>query len=519
MRVLVAGGSGFIGRATVQALLDEGHTVVVLSRDPDRGWRDTQALQTVPADAAKDLPDPDTLGSVDAIVNLIGIARREGDNTFERAHVQSTRNLVGLAHEIGCRRFIHVSVVRVSRARGRYFETKARGEGTVEGSGLDWTIVRPGLVYGEGDQTMTQLVQLVRLSAVFPVPGGRPGALQVVDVRDVARGIALCLQDPRSHGRFYDIVGPRRFTLSELVHEVAAALRLSVWTPRIPRAVMRAATESMQLLLPDPPMTRTQLGMLVAGLYGDPRPARDDLGLTPDPLTPERIRELAEAIDDLAPSPRIVTGFGHRQWLRGLAPISTSLLWLLPLALLTLLALPYAITSVWLRMGAAYAVLTSLALGGVALPWRALLRPSIGRVSVGLGFAALMYGAALGVMSLLEHQAPAFLQAAAPVFAWAEELPTAAAVAALVSIVIAEDLVWRGAITIPLAARLGPWRGALLAGALFGLSHLSTGPPVLWLAAWLAGTAWSVLAIRTRSLVPVIVSHASWDLAMVVTGL
>ena len=513
MRVLVAGGSGFIGRATVDALREAGHQIVVVSRKAQR-----EGVDVIRADLGTKPPSPEEVGPLDAIVNLVGIARVEGENTFERAHVQVVRNLVGLAHAVKCDRFVHVSVVRVARARGRYFETKARGEGTVEGSGLRWTILRPGLVYGPGDQMMTRLIQLARLSAGFVVPGGRCGPLQVVDVRDVALAVVRSLEHERSVGRFYDVVGPHRYSLSELMNKVARSLGLSIVCVALPRMLMRTAVEVGHALMPDPLVTRTQLGMLVSGLYGEGEPARRELGLKPRPLTQTRIRELATDIRDLAPSPRIVTGLEHRQWLDAARPAMSALRWFLPALMLALLVLPHFVSSVWVSMGLVNACFAGLALAAVPLPWKALWRPNLVRVGVGLAAGTVMYAAALGVLELLRSLTPAFVVEAGQVLAWAELLPTPWVFAALVAIVLGEDIVWRGAVALPLAARIGPWRGSLIAGASFALAHLTTGPPVLWLAAFLAGSVWSLLAVRTRSLVPVFVTHVGWDVAMVLTG-
>ncbi|MCA9711870.1 MAG: CPBP family intramembrane metalloprotease, partial [Myxococcales bacterium] len=97
------------------------------------------------------------------------------------------------------------------------------------------------------------------------------------------------------------------------------------------------------------------------------------------------------------------------------------------------------------------------------------------------------------------------------VYAWSDTAPLGLRLALLPVIVFGEDLVWRGAITLPLAARFGALRGCLLGGIVFALAHLTTGPPLLLLAALAMGAVWGAMAIRTRSLVPVVVCHLLWD--------
>ncbi len=514
MRVVVAGGTGFIGRATVDALLAAGHEVLVIGRSVQ--WRELPAaVKRLACDLGASAPPAEALRGWDAVVNLVGIAVPRRDNTFERAHVRAVEHLVEACRQSGIRRLVHVSVVDVG-ASGPYHETKRAGEARVRDSALDVTVLRPALVYGPGDDMMTRLVQLVRLAPIFPVPAGEPGMLQVVDVEDVALAIVRTLERPRTRGRVLDVVGPERLSLAALVERVASAMSLRVVTPPAPRALMRLGAWVMERLPFRPLVTRSQLGMLVAGLYGDGTAAREALDLTPRPLTAERVASLAPSIG--GPSLRVVTAREHRAWLDAMRPAAATTRWMLPLALVALVGLPFVVEHVFARMALVNAILAVAACRAVPLPWRALVTPTRAQLGWGLALAAMMFVGARGVMALLETVAPAFIGAAGVVFSWMDLVHPAAGLVLLVGIVIGEDLVWRGAVTLPLAACLGPLTGALVAGLAFALAHLTSGPPILWLAAALAGTTWSVIAIRTRSLVPVIVSHVTWDLAMVVVG-
>jgi NADH dehydrogenase len=519
MRVLVAGGTGLLGRATVAALRTAGHDVLVVSRsaEPHAG------VEVLRADLGAGPPSETEVGRLDAIVNLVGIAVERGDNTFVRAHVDTARHLVALARTLGVRRFVHISVVQVPNAHGGYNETKTRGEAHLLASDdLDLTILRPGLVYGEGDDMMRNLVGFVRMAPVFPVPGGPPGALQVVDVHDVADAVVRTLAREATSGRIYDIVGPERLTLAELVARVSDALGLPTWTPAIPTPLMGLAARVAETVLPHPPVTTTQLGMLVAGLYGDPDPARTDLELSPRPLTHARIRELAASISPPLPSIRLAPTPAHRELLDQGRRAFASPLRFLPIAAVGLFI---AVTAALPRLGigvperflgvlAVYVLLAVVALSARALPWRALLRPSVALVALGLVVAAGMLAASMLVVSTLTAIAPDFVAPATDVYRWADD-PTPVSIAVLVAIIAGEDIAWRGAVTLLLAGRFGPLAGAVAAGALFAASHVALGPPVLWLAALLAGAFWSALAIRCRSLVPVFVSHLTWDLGMV----
>ena len=124
MRVIIAGGTGFLGRHVTAALLAAGHAVLLLAR----GTRPAVAadgVEVVSADVAAGAVPPEALRGGDAIVNLIGIKREQGAQTFERVHVEATRHLIEAARASGIRRFIQVSVV-CSRPdpRSAYHDTK-----------------------------------------------------------------------------------------------------------------------------------------------------------------------------------------------------------------------------------------------------------------------------------------------------------------------------------------------------------------------------------------------------------
>jgi NADH dehydrogenase len=299
MRVVLVGGTGFIGRHTVGALREAGHGVLLVSR----GVRTApDGVEAARGDAViGELPLQLMRGS-DALINLIGIRREEGAQTFARAHVEAVQHLLNAARELGIRRFIHVSVVSCRPGPGHaYLDSKWRGEELVRGSGLDFTILKPGLVYGSGDEVLTQLVRLVRFSPIFPLPGNGGGILQPVDVRDVALGIVRSLAEKAAVGQSYDIVGPERMPFREMVHRVAAGLSLGIRTLKTPASLARAGVVVMERLFRSPPVTVSQVRMLQEGLFGDAGPARGQLGLHPRPLTRHAIRELAAEITPLLP--------------------------------------------------------------------------------------------------------------------------------------------------------------------------------------------------------------------------
>ncbi len=506
MKVLVAGASGFIGTAVVDALRATGHDVVALSRT--RGGL-PDAVEHIAADVGAGPVDPSRFKDVEAMVNLVGIAVERGANTFEAAHVRAVEHLLQLARALGVERFVHVSVVRPEGSDGPYHRTKRDGEARVTRSDLDWTLLRPGLVYGPGDAMLSNLVRFVTLAPVFVAPGGPTGALQTVDVEDVAEAVVRTLATASTSGATIDIVGPERVRLPELVATVADALGLPTWVARMPAGLMRVAAGLMQRVLPNPPITPTQLGMLIDGLYGEHEQARTHLGFTPRALSAQRIQEVAQTIE--APSLRLLPSAEDR---RDAAQWSVPI-WFPVLAVAALLLGPSLIGDLWLRMLAIEGALVAALLTAKApLPsWMGLRAKDFG---VGIVAALVMIAGALGVTAGLRALDPELMASASEVYSWATTWPMGATALMLLLIAGAEDLVWRFAITLGLVRRLGPVGAVFAGGVMFALAHATSGPPILVLAALLAGLLWSALAVRTRSWVAVVVCHVLWDVSVVI---
>lgn len=505
MRVLLAGGTGFLGRYVALALRDAGHVVRTLSRREAGG-------DHVPCDLTRGPPPEGALSGCDAVVNLVGIKAGSAE-AFARAHVGVVRHLVAAAREAGVKRLLHVSVVDIAGSETAYARTKREGEAVVHASGLAATILRPALVVGPGDDALSTTIRMVRLGPLVVVPRPAPGRLAVVDVRDVATAVVSALERPITVGRTYDVVGPEGLTMADLVGRVAEALHLPTRCLTVPAALLRPAAAVIERLGPLAILTRSQLDMLVRGLDGNGTAAARDLDLQARPLLVERIQAIAEGVG--GPSLRIVTGPEAHRWLARARPALPSLSWLLPVALASMLALPFVWPDIWTRMLVIVSSLGALVALRSPLQLRALARPTLEAIAWGLGAAALMVGAGLLVVLGLQALAPGLVAGTGAVLGFTDAWPLAIQLPLLAAIATGEDVVWRAAVGLPLCARLGPVVGSLLAGAAFALAHVTTGPPILWVAALLAGAAWTALLVRTRSLVAVVVCHVAWDLAMV----
>jgi len=486
--VAVVGGTGFLGAHVCAALRAAGRSVRPLSR---RTGCDARRL------------DPTMLRGCDAVVNLAGIKREEGDQTFRAVHVDLVARLCNALKAVGIRRLVHISVV-VARPDPAlpYHDTKWAGEELVRASGLDWTILRPGVIYGVGDDLLSHLAKMLRATPVFPIVNDGRSPTMPVHAADVAAGVVAALGRPKTVGKTVDLVGPERLVLRDVVRRVAAAMGRRVWIYPTPAALMKLPVRLMEATMAHPLSTRAQLAMLVEGLAGDPAAAPRELGVEPGPFTPERLHPLLEAGGHL-PKPEIGAAAG------------AGLTLLAPLLLTAALRGPL---DPWNGVLAAMGVLGAAALGlrGV----RRRLEPTPRRAGVGLAAGALLYGLTRAGVWAMRSLWPAWEGYARELASWKGGHSSAFLAATLVLIVAAEEIFWRGVVARFFVERLGVAAGLLVGASVYAASHAAAMNPLLPLAAIACGLYWGILAELTDDLTAPIVSHLAWDvMVMFVTPL
>lgn len=223
LRILVLGGTGFVGRHVVANLVAAGHRVVVPTRSRERG-KHLLLLPTVEL-VETDVHDPahlaDLAAGIDAVVNLVGILHEGSRATFERAHVELARNVVETCRRAGVQRLVHMSALGASRdAPSRYLRSKGQAQEIVESSDRAWTIFRPSVIFGRGDSFVGLFAKLLRWMPVVLLAAPE-AKFQPVHVNDVARCIAASVADRRTHAQAYELCGPKVYTLRQIVAWVA----------------------------------------------------------------------------------------------------------------------------------------------------------------------------------------------------------------------------------------------------------------------------------------------------------
>lgn len=284
-QVAVLGGTGFVGHAVCEHLVERsggaGGRIVV----PTRRLRHGLALQSLPtvqlvqANVHDDRDLARVLAGCEAVVHLVAILHGS-ESEFDRVHVQLPQRVAAACKAAGVRRVVHVSALGVAPdAPSRYLRSKAAGEQVWRESGLDVTVLRPSVIFGARDRFLNLFAQLQALAPFVPL-GGAHARFQPVWVEDVAAAVVRCLDQPATIGQVFECAGPQQFTLADLVR---LAGRLS-GHPRpvlpLPGALARLQALVMECLPGEPLMSRDNVdSMQVPNVATPGQPGLEALGV------------------------------------------------------------------------------------------------------------------------------------------------------------------------------------------------------------------------------------------------
>lgn len=294
MKIVVAGGTGFLGRRLSRVLMDDGHEVAVMGRDP----RKVPAIPELAGAAGVfgDVTDPYSLkGALDgyeAVVVAIQFPNypmeQPGKNlTFDRYDREGTEHLLEEAQRAGVERFLYVSGVNVDPASSQaWYRAKGRAERSIREAGIRHAILRPSWAYGPADKALNKFVSIARLSPVVPIPtrfnGITPIAqrIQPVASDDIALAVSRIFATDDAWGRTIEIGGPAVMTMPEVVRTMLDVMGKKRLLLPMPTALMKLATAPLTLL-PKPPLTPGAVDFAVQDGLADLTGLRSVLGVEP----------------------------------------------------------------------------------------------------------------------------------------------------------------------------------------------------------------------------------------------
>ena len=283
MQVLVTGATGFLGRRVVPELQEHRHRVRCLVHTPGR--ERVFAPRSVDIHYGNVL-DPDTLAAsfydVEAVVHLVSIIRRRKGPTYDQINRQGVANVAAAAAHSGVKHFIQISALGAAEDRSYpYLFSKWQGEQAVVNSGLPYTIIRPSIMFGAGDEFLNNVAGLVRVSPLVPVVGSGRNRLQPIAVEDMARCIALAVDREDLKGKTVEVGGPKQVSYNEIVAIVAQALGKRHLRFHVPVWLMYVLAAAVQGVVPRAPVTTDQIRMLAIRNVAEPDVVEKTFGFTP----------------------------------------------------------------------------------------------------------------------------------------------------------------------------------------------------------------------------------------------
>ena len=263
-RVLILGGTGFVGRHVCEKLTRLGCSMTVITRRASQAAaiQNLLRVRVLEGDVYNAAFLTQCMAQHDVVINLIAILHGS-EQAFDKAHVQLPTIIAQACQQSGLKRLIHISALGASlEGPSLYQRSKAQGEAVLQKAGLVLTILQPSVIFGANDKFLNLFAQLQQIAPVVPLAGAST-RFQAVWVEDVAAAVAHCVMNASTAGHTYEICGPDIWTLKELVQKSGqwAGVRggKGRWVFGIPHALASVQAFLMELAPGQPVMSRDNL--------------------------------------------------------------------------------------------------------------------------------------------------------------------------------------------------------------------------------------------------------------------
>ena len=263
MKILVTGGTGFVGPKIVHAFRAANHDVRAVARRPEQATQlASWGVDVVQGDVTDRASLEAALDGCTHIVQLVAIIKGRPQE-FHEVMTVGTENLIAAAQNAGVSRFVLMSALGTSAesaAAVPYYAAKRAMEQAVAASGLEYTVMRPSFIFGDGGALPTFLRQ-VKLAPIVTVIGPGTQRSQPIWVEDVAAYFARAVDDPRAGGKTFELGGPDTVDWNGLYRTIARVLGKRRRLVHVPFGVARIGARLTQWL-PVAPLTADQVAML-----------------------------------------------------------------------------------------------------------------------------------------------------------------------------------------------------------------------------------------------------------------
>lgn len=284
MRIVVTGGTGFIGREIVTSLLEAGDDhVTVTTRDPERADLWGGRVELVQAFAGDAVSLGRAFARADVVVHAIQFPNHPVEDasrgrTYLEVDGKGTSVAVRVAKAMGVRRFVYLSGAGAGQGRPQpWFQAKDMAEAAIRESGLEHTLLRPSWIYGPRDRSMNRFVFFCRYLPVVPVIGDGTTPVYPICVQDVARCAVESVRRDDARDKAWELGGPERLSMDEVIRTVQRVLGKRRPLLHHPIPLMKQLVRPMALL-PNPPLSPGAVDFITQVVELDTKPAMDYFG-------------------------------------------------------------------------------------------------------------------------------------------------------------------------------------------------------------------------------------------------
>ncbi len=284
MRIVVTGGTGFIGREVVHRLLETpGASLAVTTRDPGREDPWGGRVERLQAFAGDPLSLGKAFTGAEVVVHAIQFPNHPVEDpargrSYLEVDGEGTKVAVAVAKKLGVRRFVYLSGAGAGRGLPQpWFRAKDMAEAAIRESGMEHALLRPSWIYGSGDRSMSRFVTFVRWLPVVPVIGDGTTPVFPIYVKDVARCVAEAVLREDVTDKAFDLGGPERLTMDEIIRTVLKVLGRRRLLLHHPARLMKLLVMPMALL-PEPILSPGAIDFILQEVDLDPRPAMEYFG-------------------------------------------------------------------------------------------------------------------------------------------------------------------------------------------------------------------------------------------------
>lgn len=281
--ILVTGATGFVGSHLIKGLRKENLPVRAIVRTPAKatGLKDL-GVEAVPGEISDQASLEAAAKGCNRVIHLVGIIQEGKGFTFRSVHVEGTKNLLAAAKQAGVKQFFFQSALGTRKnAKSEYHKTKWEAEQLVKASGIPYTILRPSLIYGQGDLFTIRLAEMIRLSPVLPIIGSGRSKIQPIFINDVVTCMVKAMKDDRFLNRSFEIGGPEELTYEQVTRTIAETFGIKRPVLHMPLFFMKTVAALGETVLSKPPVTADQLIMLQEDIVCDMKDIRDAFGVEP----------------------------------------------------------------------------------------------------------------------------------------------------------------------------------------------------------------------------------------------